>query len=103
MKYITLIVVICLMVACNSTKNITPIETKTENITPTVELAQGKLHFENHCANCHDLFDPTFKTAKEWQVIVPQMAEYINGAKNVMDKKTEASILNYLVSKSKDK
>lgn len=106
MKNTILILGSFLMLACHSNKRINAVETKVEPViieSPTLELAQGKTHYQNQCANCHDLFDPFSKTEEQWKAIVPQMAEYINGAEQVMDDKTQASILNYLVLTSKNK
>ncbi|MBA5628184.1 c-type cytochrome [Moheibacter lacus] len=37
------------------------------------QLAQGKTHFENNCAQCHKLFDPNSRNAEKWNNVLKRM------------------------------
>ena len=103
MKNIGLIIGCVLFISCNSSKTTTPLPTQTKKVAPTTlaALNQGKEHYQQHCAHCHSLQNPTSKTEEQWRQIVPKMVGYINEpAKIVVDEKAEASILNYLITMS---
>jgi cytochrome c5 len=59
------------------------------------ELAQGQALYEQHCGNCHKLYHPASRTEKEWNSVVPPMAD-----KAKIDDKSETLILKYLVTMS---
>ncbi len=64
---------------------------KTKELTP--ELAAGKSLYENSCAKCHKLYEPTKFTKEEWQPILVRMQK-----KAKLDDTNMASITNYIHS-----
>ncbi|MEN2413027.1 cytochrome c [Flavobacterium mesophilum] len=64
---------------------------KAKELTP--ELAAGKSLYENNCAKCHKLFEPTKFTKEEWQPILVRMQK-----KAKLDDTNMASITNYIHS-----
>lgn len=55
------------------------------------ELAHGKSLYENNCARCHKLFDPSSRTKEEWKPIIARMQK-----KAKIDDAQTASIYNYV-------
>ncbi|MHC0440929.1 cytochrome c [Flavobacterium sp. 3-210] len=64
---------------------------KAKELTP--ELAAGKSLYENSCARCHKLYEPTKFTKEEWQPILVRMQK-----KAKLDDTNMASITNYIHS-----
>ncbi|MRX67485.1 Dihaem cytochrome c [Flavobacterium resistens] len=64
---------------------------KAKELTP--ELAAGKSLYENSCAKCHKLYEPTKFTKEEWQPILVRMQK-----KAKLDDTNMASITNYIHS-----
>lgn len=59
----------------------------------TAELAEGKNLFENNCAQCHKLFEPTDFSKEQWKPIVSRMQRKAN-----LDEAQGARIYDYLTS-----
>lgn len=62
----------------------------------TAELAAGKTLYENNCAKCHKLFEPTDFSQKDWQPILVRMQK-----KAHLDDTQMAGINNYIYSQLK--
>lgn len=58
------------------------------------ELAEGKGLYENNCAKCHNLYNPSDYTAEEWNPILERMKK-----KAKIDDATTAKIYAYLTAK----
>ncbi len=107
MKKTFIIALIVILAGCSSTKRITPSQTDSDKIASKSpeytlnELDQGKSLFEQHCALCHKLKNPTSYTEAEWNKIVPQMCAKVNKKEgNVLDAGAQESILKYVVAMS---
>lgn len=59
----------------------------------TAELAEGKNLYENNCAQCHKLFEPTDFSKEQWKPIVARMQR-----KADLDEAQGARIYDYLIS-----
>ncbi len=59
----------------------------------TAELAEGKNLYENNCAQCHKLFEPTDFSKEQWKPIVSRMQR-----KAKLDDTQGARIYDYLTS-----
>ena len=109
MKNAILIMITVLLTGCFASKKVETTaveekETSTHENNSLAELEKGKNSYAQHCAHCHVLQSPDSQTEENWRVIVPKMVSYVNGDdKNILDEKTEASILNYLITMSNDK
>jgi cytochrome c5 len=64
-----------------------------KNVVMTKELAEGKETYENNCAKCHKLFDPTEYTKENWAPILVSMQK-----KAKLEDAQMASISNYIYS-----
>lgn len=60
------------------------------------QLALGKTIFENSCAKCHDLPDPTKHSAQDWVGIMNWMAP-----KAKLSEEQHDTVYNYVVSVKK--
>lgn len=48
---------------------------KTKEAILSTELVQGKVLYENNCANCHNLFNPKSFSAEQWRPIMLKMQQ----------------------------
>ncbi|TDP01656.1 cytochrome c [Flavobacterium sp. 245] len=98
-KILSLMVVMLLLASCGTKKTAVasaetpPVnkEVKAAELTP--ELAAGKNLYENSCAKCHKLYEPTKFSKEEWQPILVRMQK-----KAKLDDTNMASITNYIHS-----
>ena len=94
-QILTLAAIALLLASCG-TKKASSTSTVTETVTAkelTPELAAGKSLYENSCARCHKLYEPTKFTKEEWQPILVRMQK-----KAKLDDTNMASITNYIHS-----
>ncbi len=87
-----------LLAACGSTKSTAVVSAPAAVETApavelTPELAEGKNLYENSCAKCHKLYEPTKFSKEEWQPILVRMQK-----KAKLDDVKMASITNYIHS-----
>lgn len=66
-------ILLCGVVAALSAVSCTPKTIAVETV-KAEELAQGKTIFENSCARCHDLPEPTGFSSQDWVGIMNAMA-----------------------------
>src|SRR6478736_6985599 len=72
------------------------VQSKFPNYT-LAELNQGKAMYEQHCAECHNLKNPTKFSENEWRRLVPEMVEKTNKKHpNAIDAQTQDLILKYV-------
>ncbi|KAF2512721.1 cytochrome c [Flavobacterium zhairuonense] len=93
-KILTLTAAVLMLASCGTKK--APAVAADAPATPkelTPELAAGKSLYENNCAKCHKLFEPTKFTKEEWQPILVRMQK-----KAKLDDTNMASITNYIHS-----
>ncbi|KAF2327370.1 c-type cytochrome [Flavobacterium daemonense] len=97
-KILTLTAAVLLLASCGTKKApaapAAPAVTETakaKELTP--ELAAGKSLYENSCAKCHKLYEPTKFSKEEWQPILVRMQK-----KAKLDDTNMASITNYIHS-----
>jgi cytochrome c5 len=99
-KLLTLTAAVLLLVSCGTKKAsaapATPASAVTEapkakELTP--ELAAGKNLYENSCAKCHKLYEPTKFSQEEWKPILTRMQK-----KAHLDDTQMASISSYITS-----
>lgn len=94
-KILTLAALALFAASCGTKKaSATPAVTETakaKELTP--ELAAGKSLYENSCAKCHKLYEPTKFTKEEWQPILVRMQK-----KAKLDDTNMASITSYIHS-----
>ncbi|MGX7668714.1 cytochrome c [Flavobacterium pedocola] len=68
-----------------------------EEIKAAVMLTENQLHgktvYENNCAKCHKLFEPTSHSATEWKPVLERMQKKAK----ISDEDT-ASVYNYLTA-----
>ena len=60
------------LLSCVSKKQVTTPTQPTVAVTMNME-DPGKKMFQNQCAACHDIFEPTAYTAQQWEPIVFEM------------------------------
>ncbi|MGN7811245.1 cytochrome c [Flavobacterium johnsoniae] len=87
-----------LLTACGSSKSAsvasaTPAAPANPTVELTPELAEGKNLYENSCARCHKLYEPTKFSKEDWQPILVRMQK-----KAKLDDVKMASITNYIHS-----
>ncbi|MCX6182995.1 MAG: hypothetical protein NT150_13830 [Bacteroidetes bacterium] len=104
MKKLFILSAVLILAACGAAvKLATPTETdvdKGKSIYPNLTLAElnkGKLAYETNCAGCHGLKDPVKYSESKLLQVVPPMAK-----KAKIDKDTEAIILKYMLTMSKE-
>ena len=102
MKKLLIISSVLLLAACGAALKLSaPAQTDAERgsaIFPGLTLAEldkGKIAYEENCAKCHGLKNPTSFTEEKWRKVVPPMAK-----KAKVDAKTEELILKYVVTMS---
>jgi len=96
-----------LLVSC-AVKLVTPTQTDADRVQSKfpnytlAELNQGKVMFEKHCAECHNLKNPAKFTEKEWQKEVPKMVKKNNKKypNNIIDTQNQELILKYVITMS---
>jgi mono/diheme cytochrome c family protein len=71
-KIIAIVLLGTLIYSC-SPKVIQTEAPKVDEVPLTPELAEGKVLYENNCANCHKLYDPNKFSAEQWTPIVLRM------------------------------
>ncbi|QEC66803.1 hypothetical protein FRZ67_05610 [Panacibacter ginsenosidivorans] len=110
MKKIILITIIALFTGCATVKLATPSQTDVDRVSSKypgyslTDLNHGKMLFEQHCADCHRLKDPTKRSEEQWETVVPKMVRNVNKKEgNVLDTNGEQAILKYLVTMSDSK
>jgi cytochrome c5 len=74
-----------------SPKIIAPVAEVKKELTP--ELAAGKGLYENNCAKCHKLFEPSRHTKEDWIPVVDRMAK-----KARITDEQKVLVYNYIVS-----
>jgi cytochrome c len=95
MKKFIFIISVLLLASC-SQKTIEPV-TKTEHKTTNSEdIARGKSLYAEHCVKCHQSFNPSDFTEKQWRHEVPPMAR-----KAKIDSEKENLILAYVLAGAK--
>ncbi len=87
-----------LLTACSSSKSASvastaPAAPAASAVELTPELAEGKNLYENSCARCHKLYEPTKFSKEDWQPILVRMQK-----KAKLDDVKMASITNYIHS-----
>lgn len=90
------------LIACGATKLATPSQVDMDRLStiyPDYTLAdmlEGKALYENNCAGCHKLYQPTDKSAEGWKNIVPKMVVKVNANGKVLDAAKQDLILKYV-------
>lgn len=97
-KILTLAAIALFVASCGTKKApaapaTPPVAETTKTVELTPELAAGKSLYENSCAKCHKLYEPTKFTKEEWQPILVRMQK-----KAKLDDTNMASITNYIHS-----
>lgn len=92
-KLLAAALIVAFMYSCKTKSAVVESTVKTD--TPVValspELAEGKMLYENNCANCHKLFPATKHTKEEWIPVLDRMAK-----KAKITDVQKASIYNYI-------
>jgi mono/diheme cytochrome c family protein len=102
----SVVVAFIMLTACFSAKLATPSASdvaRVSNKFPNYTLANlnaGKVLFEEHCALCHGLRNPTSRNEENWNKIVPRMVKKANRKKVRIDEGQQELILKYLVTMS---
>jgi cytochrome c5 len=105
MKKISILLSVATLSAC-SAKLLTPTQKDVERVSnkysgyTLAELTEGKTNFQQNCGKCHGLKNPTSRTEAQWDEIVPRMVKKINKKSEVVNAKTQESILKYLITMS---
>ncbi|MBL7932770.1 MAG: hypothetical protein JNL60_12750 [Bacteroidia bacterium] len=94
--------------ACGAVKLATPSDADAQRGSqkyPGLSLAslnEGKALFEQNCARCHGLKDPTKRDEEKWNAVVPRMVKKVNKkvGHEEIDPKEQQLILQYLVTMS---
>lgn len=73
-------------------------DTALKKLTVEDRLEQGKITFNNSCAKCHDLPEPTDYNASDWVGIMNAMAP-----KAKLSEDQHESVYDYIVSQTKNK
>lgn len=81
------------VVQTTKTEPVTTEVAKTATATLTPEQQHGKGLYEQNCAKCHKLFEPSKHNAEEWKVTLARMQKKAHTS----DEDT-ASIYNYLTA-----
>lgn len=89
-KIMALAVVGVLLYSCSPKTAPAPTEVKKE-LSPA--LAEGKSLYENNCAKCHKLHNPSNYTAEQWSPILERMKK-----KAKIDDATTAKIYAYVTA-----
>lgn len=89
-------ILICGVFAGLAAASCTPKTVTGETALKAEELAQGKTIFENSCARCHDLPEPTAFSSQDWVGIMNAMAP-----KAKLNDNQHALVYNYVVSVKK--
>lgn len=103
-KNILILVTVVLFVGC-AVKLVPPTQSDADRMQTKYpdytldQLNQGKAMYEQHCAECHKLKNPTKFTEAEWQKIVPIMAKKVNKKHpNTLDTQSQDLILKYVIT-----
>ena len=109
-KIIMGLTLVAFLTACTATKNTSTTASKTtEKSTAVVvnadkaTLAKGKSIYEQNCAACHALKQPSEYTLPQWQHEVPKMVKMANkkAGSEVITAEKEALIIAYVASACK--
>ena len=107
MKKILFLVSTVFLIACQAVLLTVPTQSDLDRVADKypnytlAELQEGKKMYELHCQTCHSLKSPTKETEEGWKHEVPDMVAKAKKKKGIIiDKKTEESILKYLVTMS---
>jgi hypothetical protein len=104
--------ILLFVAACKSSKSVTTPLSETEADVARMsskfegytlaQLKDGKMHYQQKCASCHGLKNPTSRNEAQWQSIVPEMTAKANrkAGKVVIDNKSQDLILKYLITMS---
>ena len=102
-KSLFLITTLVFVVACGSTKFITPSETdvrrgKNSYSTLTLQqLTEGQQIYQTYCSKCHPYKKPMSRSAMEWQTVIPEMTVKTNHKfGNVIDAGKQEALLRYV-------
>ncbi|UOK41480.1 MULTISPECIES: hypothetical protein [Flavobacterium] len=105
MKKIILTLSVVLVITSCAVKLVTPAQPDVDRMQTKYpgytldELSQGKSMFEQHCAECHKLKNPTKFSESEWEKIVPIMVKKVNKKHpNTLDEKSQDLILKYVIT-----
>ena len=90
-KFLTVAVISVLIYSCSPKVAVPVAEVKNVALTP--ELAEGKVMYENNCANCHKLFPASKHTKEEWIPVLNNMAK-----KAKLTEEQKGLVYNYLVA-----
>lgn len=106
MKKLVYPVIILILTGCFSAKLLVPtqndvdrVQSKFPNYTLT-DLNHGKSLFEQNCAKCHGLKNPSSRSEEKWREIVPVMVKRANKKQTVISPEDQEQILKYLITMS---
>jgi hypothetical protein len=103
-KKISIYVTIVTLIACVSKKVLGPTQSDVDRVKDKfpgytlTELNHGKTLYEQNCASCHILKNPSSETEEEWKKIVPEMVLKVNRKTTVLSAKDQDDILKYLIT-----
>ncbi len=102
-KSLFLITTLVFVVACGSTKFITPTASdvhRGKNSYSTLTLQQltdGQQIYQAYCSKCHPYKKPTSRSAVEWQTVIPEMTVKANHKfGDVIDANQQEALLRYV-------
>jgi hypothetical protein len=104
MKTYILFASLFLVVGCFSYKSAPVAQSDIDRVAATypdlnlAALKQGQMLYETHCNNCHGYKNPASKDSEGWSKTVPRMAAKINKKKEVLSKKDQELIIQFLVT-----
>ncbi|HSD15594.1 MAG TPA: hypothetical protein VLB74_13160 [Flavobacterium sp.] len=105
MKKIILTLAAALIIVSCAVKLVTPTQTDVDRMQAKYpgytldELNQGKSMYEQHCAECHKLKNPTKFSEEELQKVVPMMVKKVNKKHpNTLDDNAKDLILKYAIT-----
>ena len=108
MKKLFCISLLVFIAACGAVKLIQPTQADVDRVSTKypgytlAELQGSKVLYEQTCSRCHKLKNPSSRSEKKWDKIVPTMIGKLTKKEGhqVIDSKQQDSILRYLVTMS---
>lgn len=106
-KSIPILLLGAVIIACNA-KLVPPAQPDVDRVSTKYpgytldSLNQGMALYRQTCKRCHNLKDPTARTADKWEKIVPTMVAKLNKKKHttVVNDQQQDQITKYLVTMS---
>jgi|SRR5450432_2251278 len=112
MKPFKVVLIVCLIIACNTPKKtvsstpVTPVNTGPSQMDADrgalkfpgytlADLSEGKTIYDGHCNKCHAYKLPQSRDEAAWDNIIPKMAK-----KSKLDSLQESLVLKYVVTMS---